>query len=75
MAIPCFLGKAESNIVKECSEEPGMECLRGPVVFPHLLAVKSKQKNPSNRVLLYICLNSYLYRKNDLQELLLPLNK
>lgn len=47
MVIPCYIAKAESNVVKECSEWPGMECTGGPVVLPHLLAVKIKQKkNP-----------------------------
>lgn len=54
MVIPCFIAKAESNVVKDRSEEPGMECMGGPVVFPHLLARKIKQKTPSNTVLFSI---------------------
>jgi len=74
MVIPCFIAKAESSAVKECSEESGMEHMGRLMVFPHLLAVKIKQKNPSNKVLLckirmtcqnYSCqlINKYLLYK------------
>lgn len=72
MFVFCFIAKAESSLVKECSEVSGMEHVGGPVVFPHL-AVNFKQKN--ERKYSYVCHNSYLYQNNDLQVLLLSLSK
>lgn len=75
MFIFCFVAKAESSLVKESSDVSGMEHVGGPVVFPHL-AVNFKQKmKESSLYLSYVCHNSYLYHKNDLQVLLLSLSK
>lgn len=74
MFVFCFIAKAESSLAKECSEVSGMEHVGGPVVFPHLV-VNFKQKNERKQSLTYVCHNSYLYHKNDLQILLLSLSK